>query len=158
MLCFWRSSKSVLKEDLLPDTLYIIEGDLVGPGAMVRYISPLQGPPPPPQGVARLWLANHASTENHAAVTGFETVATDFHPVATDFETAAVEARARRCFVCTYYVMIVKLDWLVLQLCARDVCYCQYNIPPEVAKVCSASGGLVKVSSRRIYYLIPCIS
>ena len=45
----------------------------------------------------RLWLANHASTENHAAVTGFETVATDFHPVATDFETAAVEARARRC-------------------------------------------------------------
>ena len=49
-----RSSKSVLKEDLLPDTLYIIEGDLVGPGAMVRYISPLQGPPPPPQGVARL--------------------------------------------------------------------------------------------------------
>ena len=48
-----RSSKSVLKEDLLPDTLYIIEGDLVGPGAMIRYISPLQGPPPP-QGVARL--------------------------------------------------------------------------------------------------------
>ena len=45
----------------------------------------------------RVWLANHASTENHAAVTGFETVATDFHPVATDFETAAVEAPARRC-------------------------------------------------------------
>ena len=44
-----RSSKSVLKEDLLPDTLYIIEGDLVGPGAMVRYISPLLGPPPPPR-------------------------------------------------------------------------------------------------------------
>ena len=43
-----RSSKSVPKEDLLPLTLYIIEGDLVGPGAMVRYISPLQGPPPPP--------------------------------------------------------------------------------------------------------------
>ena len=48
-----RSSKSVPKEDLLPLTLYIIEGDLVGPGAMVRYISPLQGPPPP-QWVARL--------------------------------------------------------------------------------------------------------
>ena len=40
-----RSSKSVPKEDILPLTLYVIEGDLVGPGAMVRYISPLQGPP-----------------------------------------------------------------------------------------------------------------
>ena len=70
--------------------------------------------------VPRLWLADRASTENHAAVTDFETVATDletaavkardrrvskwilryvafgFETVATDFQTAAVKARARR--------------------------------------------------------------
>ena len=53
MLCYW-SSKNIPMEDLLPLTLYVIKGDLVGPGGMVRYISPLPVPRPPPQGVANL--------------------------------------------------------------------------------------------------------
>ena len=43
-----RMDRGLVKVYPLPCiTLYVIEGDLVGSGGIVRYISPFPGPPPP---------------------------------------------------------------------------------------------------------------